>query len=98
MSRLPGTLWLASHHAKVLVQLPNVSLAAPLIDLFSLQIGACMETFMYFTGFYDIVTRKEAERFVEGRQFVEQNQILAQLAAVSQKTTASTSDNKPKAS
>lgn len=28
-------------------------------------IGGCMELFMYHTGFYNVVTQKEAERFVE---------------------------------
>ncbi len=28
----------------------------------SFFVGAGMETFMYYTGFYDIVTHKEAER------------------------------------
>ena len=35
---------------------------------------------MYFTGFYDVVTRKEAERYVERLEYTKQNQqLLAQI-------------------
>ena len=31
-------------------------------------LGACMETFMFYTGFWDVALRKEAERHVEREQ------------------------------
>lgn len=40
----------------------------------SFFVGAGIETFMYFTGFYDIVTHKEAER----REEVLKEQLKAQ--------------------
>lgn len=34
----------------------------------SFVMGACMELFMIKTGFYDIVTKSEAERWLEGKE------------------------------
>jgi hypothetical protein len=36
-----------------------------------LILGASMETFMYFTGFWSVATRKEAERREEKRQHMD---------------------------
>ncbi|PNW86498.1 hypothetical protein CHLRE_02g089000v5 [Chlamydomonas reinhardtii] len=40
-------------------------------------IGGCMEGFMYATGFYDIVTKKEAEKYVESLE--ERQELLRKL-------------------
>lgn len=42
--------------------------------------GAGMETFMYYTGFYDVVTRKEAERFVDTLE--QRKEVLRQVQDV----------------
>jgi hypothetical protein len=47
-------------------------------------VGAAMETFMYYTGFWSTATRKQAERNAEARVTREyiRNQHSAQLASV----------------
>lgn len=47
-------------------------------------VGAAMETFMYFTGFYGVATRKEAERRMEraSEREARQKAAAAALAAL----------------
>lgn len=42
-----------------------------------------METFMYYTGFYGVVTRKEAERYVDTLE--QRKQVLRQLQDLHEK-------------
>jgi len=57
--------------------MPNTIATLKKVIPIAFVIGAGMETFMCFTGFYDIVTHKEAERRMEMKNQIDQNRTKA---------------------
>jgi len=49
------------------------------VGVYGFVLGGSMETFMYYTGFYNTVTKKEAEKFVSKLPEEDLKKLAAQI-------------------